>query len=82
MTQERVAHLASELETSRGECTSLRGERDARWLHLSFVSDEARMVTGIAMPVDGGVVGVDHPKLYDIQNEMHPSLAHPMASKL
>jgi len=42
---------------------------------LYLVSDEARMVTGIAMPVDGGIVGVDHPKLYDVNNEMHPSLA-------
>lgn len=42
---------------------------------LYLVSDEARMVTGIAMPVDGGIVGADHPKLYDIQNKMHPSLA-------
>lgn len=42
---------------------------------LYLVSDEARMVTGIAMPVDGGIVGVDHPKLYDVVNEMHPSLA-------
>jgi len=42
---------------------------------LYLVSDEARMVTGIAMPVDGGIVGVDHPKVYDIENQMHSSFA-------
>jgi len=42
---------------------------------LYLVSDEARMVTGIAMPVDGGIKGVDHPKLYDAKTIVHPSLA-------
>ena len=42
MTQERVAHLASELETSRGECTSLRGERDATRFTLESVKSAAK----------------------------------------
>lgn len=42
---------------------------------LYLVSDEARMVTGAAFAIDGGIVGVDHPKLYDVVNKMHPSLA-------
>ena len=42
MTQERVAHLASELETSRTECTSLRGERDATRFTLESVRSAAK----------------------------------------
>ena len=42
MTQERVAHLASELETSRTECTSLRGERDATRFTLESVKSAAK----------------------------------------
>merc|ERR1712187_936031 len=44
-------------------------------LALYLVSDEARMVTGAAFSIDCGIVGADHPKVYDIANEMHPSLA-------
>jgi NAD(P)-dependent dehydrogenase (short-subunit alcohol dehydrogenase family) len=42
---------------------------------LYLVSDEAKMVTGAAFAIDGGVVGADHPKVYDGQVVMHPSLA-------
>jgi len=42
---------------------------------LYLVSDEAKMVTGAAFAIDGGIVGADHPKVYDVQNVMHPSLA-------
>ena len=42
MTQERVAHLASELETSRTECVSLRGERDATRFTLESVRSAAK----------------------------------------
>merc|ERR1711879_837907 len=34
-------------------------------LALYLVSDESSFVTGAAFPIDGGVVGADHPKLYD-----------------
>jgi len=49
--------------------------REIAALALYLVSDEAKMVTGAAFPIDGGIVGVDHPKKYDTVNEMHPSLA-------
>lgn len=42
---------------------------------LYLVSDEARMVTGAAFAIDGGIVGADNPKVYDGKVVMHPSLA-------
>ena len=32
---------------------------------LYLCSDEARMITGAAITIDGGIQGVDHPKVYD-----------------
>jgi len=43
-------------------------------LALYLCSDEARFVTGAAFPIDGGIVGVDHPKLYNLQAKPHPTL--------
>jgi len=42
-------------------------------LALYLCSDEARMVTGATFSIDGGIVGVDHPKVYDENVRMHPS---------
>lgn len=44
-------------------------------LALYLVSDEARFVTGAVYPIDGGIRGVDHPKLYTTpHNKPHPSI--------
>ena len=42
-------------------------------LALYLCSDEARMITGAAITIDGGIQGVDHPKVYDKAVEMHPA---------
>ena len=42
-------------------------------LALYLCSDEARMVTGASFSIDGGIVGVDHPKVYDEKVKTHPS---------
>ena len=42
-------------------------------LALYLCSDEARMITGAAITIDGGIQGVDHPKVYDKSVEMHPA---------
>lgn len=45
-------------------------------LVLYLCSDEARFVTGAAYAIDGGIFGVDHPKLYTTpHNKPHPAIA-------
>lgn len=55
--------------------------REIAALALYLCSDEARFVTGVAFSVDGGIQGVDHPKLYNTKNPPHPSIM-PIASML
>jgi len=43
-------------------------------LALYLCSDEARFITGAAIPIDGGIMGADHPKLYNLEATVHPSL--------
>jgi len=43
-------------------------------LALYLCSDEARFITGAAIPIDGGIMGADHPKLYNLEANVHPSL--------
>jgi len=44
-------------------------------LVLYLCSDEARFVTGAAYAIDGGIWGVDHPKLYDtLHNKPHSAI--------
>lgn len=47
------------------------GEVAASALYLC--SDEARMITGAAITIDGGILGVDHPKVYDADVSSHPA---------
>lgn len=44
-------------------------------LALYLSSDAARFVNGAAYPIDGGIVGVDHPKVYNLDNPMHAGFA-------
>jgi len=50
-------------------------------LALYLCSDEARFVTGATFSIDGGIKGVDHPKLYNSSNPPHPAIM-PIASML
>jgi len=43
-------------------------------LALYLCSDEARFITGAAVPIDGGIMGADHPKLYNLEANVHHSL--------
>merc|ERR1719174_1817460 len=40
-------------------------------LALYLSSDAARFVNGAAYPIDGGIMGVDHPKVYNLDNPRH-----------
>jgi NAD(P)-dependent dehydrogenase (short-subunit alcohol dehydrogenase family) len=42
-------------------------------LALYLCSDEAKMITGSAITIDGGIQGVDHPKVYDKPVDVHPA---------
>lgn len=48
--------------------------REIAFAALYLCSDEARFVTGAMFSIDGGVYGVDHPKLYDTRNSVHPAI--------
>lgn len=55
--------------------------REIAAMALYLCSDEARFITGAAFSIDGGIEGVDHPKLYDSSNSPHPAIM-PLPSML